>query len=182
VRALRPGVSVSIGLLDHGPPYVSDVRPGTVAVPLLLSSGYHVRVDLPAQAPHAVVTAAVGPDPRLCVALADRLAEAGYGGAGAVVLAAAGSADARSRADVATQGRLLAEHLGVGVTVAYVAAGEPKLADVEADVVATYLLAPGHFHDAIRACGATVVGAPLGDHPALAEVVLARYDPATLSS
>lgn len=181
VRSLRPALAVSVGLLDHGPPLVADVAPGTVAVPLLLSSGYHVRVDLPTQAPDAVLAAAVGPDPRLCVALADRLAEAGYDGAAPVTLAAAGSADERSRADVRRQAEMLGEHLGVEVSVAYVAAGEPRLADVRPSVVAAYLLAPGTFHDAALGCGAPVVSAPLGDHPALAEVVLARYDAALTS-
>lgn len=93
-----------------------------------------------------------------------------------MVLAAAGSADERSRADVEAQARLLAEHLGVAVRVAYVAAGEPRLADVEPAVVASYLLAPGTFHDAVRACGAGVVSDPIGAHEAVAEVVLCRYD------
>ncbi|MBV9096782.1 MAG: hypothetical protein JO079_01880, partial [Frankiaceae bacterium] len=137
VRSLRPGLPVSVGLLDHGPPDVCDV-PGAIAVPLLLSAGYHVRVDLPARAPSAVVAAAVGPDPRLCAALADRLAEVGYDGSAPVTLAAAGSADERSRADVERQAGMLAEHLGVDVQVAYVAAGEPRLAEVRPAVVASY--------------------------------------------
>jgi len=177
VRAARPGLDVTIGLLDHGPPYVEDVA-GAVAVPLLLSAGYHVRVDLPARAPRLTVTAAVGPDPLLSVALADRLAEAGYDGRAPVTLAAAGSADERSLDDVRRQAALLAEHLDVEVTAAFVAAGEPRLSDVRPEAVASYLLAPGTFHDKLSACGAQVVSAPLGDHAALADVVLARYDAA----
>ena len=176
MRLLRPGLSVSVGLLDHGPPFVPDVAAGTVAVPVLLSSGYHVHVDLPAQAPQAVVTTAVGPDPLLCVALADRLAAAGYDGSAPVVLAAAGSADERSRSDVARQAEMLAEHLDVDVSVAYVASGEPRLADVKPAVVASYLLAPGTFHDAVVGCGAGVVSAPIGAHEVVAEIVLRRYD------
>jgi uroporphyrin-III C-methyltransferase / precorrin-2 dehydrogenase / sirohydrochlorin ferrochelatase len=175
VRTLRPAVDVRVGLLDHGPPHVVDVE-GAIAVPLLLSAGYHVRIDLPEQAPSALVAGAVGPDPRLSVALADRLAEAGYDGCAAITLAAAGSADERSRADVVAQARLLAAHLGVEVTVAYVAAGEPRLADVRPAVVASYLLARGTFHDAIKASSAEVVSEPIGDHPVLAELVLSRYE------
>lgn len=175
MRAARPGLDVRIGLLDHGPPYVTDVE-GAIAVPLLLSAGYHVRVDLPAQAPSATVTAPVGPDPLLSVALADRLVEGGYGGSAPVTLVAAGSADERSRADVEAQAGLLAGHLGVEVAVAYVAAGSPRLGDVEPAVVASYLLAPGTFYDAIKASAAGIVSPPLGDHPALAAVVLNRYD------
>lgn len=181
MRSARPGLDVAVGLLDHGPPYVEDAR-GAIAVPLLLSAGYHVRVDLPAQAPSATVTAPVGPDSLLSVALTDRLVEAGYDGAAPVTLVAAGSADERSRADVETQASLLAAQAGAEVTVAYVAAGAPRLADVRPAVVASYLLAPGTFYDAIRASGAEVIGAPLGDHPALAEVVLKRYDEAAPAS
>ncbi len=181
LRRRRPGLDVRIGYLDHGPPYVEDVD-GAIAVPLLLSAGYHVRVDLPAQAPRAVVTAAVGPDPAMCVALADRLAEAGWDGGAPVALAAAGSADERSLDDVRRQAAMLAAHLGVEVTAAFLSAGEPGVAEVKPDVVASYLLAPGVFHDKLTASGARVVSAPLGAHPALADVVLNRYEEAALRS
>lgn len=174
VRRQRPGLEVAIGYLDHGPPHVEDVA-GAIAVPLLLSAGYHVRADLPRQAPRALVTDPVGPDPALCVALADRLAEAGYDGSAPVVLAAAGSADERSLDDVRRQAAMLAAHLGVEVGAAFLSAGEPRLADVEAGVVASYLLAPGVFHDKVGACGAGVVSAPIGAHEVVADVVLRRY-------
>jgi sirohydrochlorin ferrochelatase len=176
VRRLAPDVDVRVGFLDHGPPTVGEVaEAGAVAVPLLLSAGYHVHVDLPEQAPDVVVADAVGPDRRLADALADRLAEAGWDGNGPMTLAAAGSADARAQADVRQAAELLAGRLGVAVHPAYVAAGEPRLADVEPRVVATYLLAPGHFADQVTACGAAIVSAPIGPHPAVAEIVLDRY-------
>ena len=181
VRLLAPEVDVRVGYLDHGPPSVADVAAaGAVAVPLLLAAGYHVRVDLPEQAPGVVVAAALGPDPRLADALADRLAEAGYDGRVPVTLAAAGSADQRARSDVDTARRQLADRLGVEVSVAYVAAGSPRLAETEPHAVATYLLAPGTFNDAVRACSAKVIAAPLGAHPLLAEIVLDRYRAAQL--
>lgn len=177
VRGLRPGLDVVIGYLEHGPPHLTDVVTGdAVVVPLLLSAGYHVRVDLPRQAPTADVTAAVGPDPRLASALAERLAEAGYAGNEAVVLAAAGSADQRALADVHVAAAQLAQVLGVPVTAAFVSAGEPRLANLRPSVVASYLLAPGAFHDAVRATGASVVAGPIGAHPAVAGIVLDRYD------
>jgi sirohydrochlorin ferrochelatase len=179
VRRLRPEVDVRVGFLEHGPPHVSDVLTGDcVVVPLLLSSGYHVLVDLPAQAPGARVAAAIGPDGRLVAALADRLQEAGYDGASPVVLAAAGSADERALADVRSTASLLAERLGVDVTAAFVSAGSPRIADAGARVVASYLIAPGSFHDVLGGLGAAVVSAPLGDHPAVAEIVLDRYESA----
>src|SRR3954454_16814818 len=64
VQESAPHVDVRVGYLEHGPPHVADVvEPGAVVVPLLLTSGYHVRVDLPTQAADVQVTAALGPDP-----------------------------------------------------------------------------------------------------------------------
>jgi sirohydrochlorin ferrochelatase len=42
--------------------------------------------------------------------------------------------------------------------------------------VASYLLAPGHFQMVLRAAGADLVSEPLGNHAAVARLVLARYD------
>jgi sirohydrochlorin ferrochelatase len=176
LRRLDAALDVRVGYLEHGPPHVADLaEPGAIAVPLLLSAGYHVRVDLPAQAPEVVVSEAVGPDPRLAEALADRLAEAGYDGRSAVTLAAAGSADPRSRADVELAAEQLAARLGAEVSVAYVAAGEPRLSETKPRAVASYLLAPGRFADQVEACGAEVISAPIGAHPLLAEIALDRY-------
>jgi len=174
LRGRRPGLDVRVGYLDHGPPYVEDVA-DAVAVPLLLSSGYHVRVDLPRAAPRARIGAAVGPDPRLSVALADRLTEAGYDGRTPVTLVAAGSADPGAIDDVRRQAAMLAAHLDVEVSAAFVSAGEPLLRDLAPAVVSSYLLAPGVFHHAAIASGAEIVSAPLGNHPALADVVFDRY-------
>jgi sirohydrochlorin ferrochelatase len=176
VRALQPALEVRVGYLDHGPPAVASVATaGAVAVPLLLASGYHVRVDLPAQAPQAVVAGAVGPDPRLAIALADRLRAAGWNGADAVTLAAAGSSDERSVADVHAAARQLAEHTGAAVRAAFLSAAQPRLDEVDRSVVATYLLAPGVFHDQLRSLATGVVSEPIGAHPLVAEIVLDRY-------
>ena len=175
VRDLARPVDVRPAYLEHGPPTVADVaQPDGVAVPLLLSGGYHVHVDLPMQAPGVRVTATVGPDPRLATVLAHRLREAGYAG-GDVTLAAAGSADPRAIADVETAAEQLAEVLGERVRPAYVSAGEPRLSEVPSRAVASYLLAPGRFSDAVAACGAPVVAQPLGAHPVLAEIAYDRY-------
>jgi sirohydrochlorin ferrochelatase len=179
VRASRPGLDVAVGYLEHGPPSLSDaVEPGCVVVPLLLASGYHVHADIPAQAPGVVVAAAVGPDPGLSVALADRLDEAGWDRQSAVVLAAAGSSDERALDDVRSAAGLLGDLLGVEVSVGFVSAGSPRLGALSPTAVASYLVAPGAFHDAVRATGAAVVAEPIGAHPAVAEVVLRRYDAA----
>ena len=177
VRAQRVDLDVRVGFLDHGSPTIAEVRTeACVVVPLLLAGGYHARVDIPAHAPGAVVTAAVGPDPLLAVALADRLREAGYDGTSPLTLAAAGSSDERALDDVRAAARQLGDLLRVPVSAAFVSAGTPRINDVTVDVVASYLLAPGVFHDALTRIGARVVSAPVGAHPAVADVVLARYD------
>jgi sirohydrochlorin ferrochelatase len=177
VRALRHGLDVAVGYLEHGPPSLPDVvEPGCVVVPLLLSSGFHVRTDIPEQAPGVTVAAAVGPDPALTDALADRLREAGWDGSGPLVLAAAGSSDERALDDVRRAAGLLGDRLGVEVGVGLVSAGEPRLADLSPTAVASYLIAPGAFHDAVRAGGAPVIAKPIGAHPAVAGIVLRRYD------
>jgi sirohydrochlorin ferrochelatase len=177
VRRARPGLDVRVGYLEHGPPHLSDVAVSSaVVVPLLLSRGYHVLADLPAQVPGARIGAAVGPDPRLADALADRLVEAGYDGRTPVTLAAAGSSDERALGDVHLAAGQLAGRLGVEVTAAFVSAGEPRVADIRPAVVASYLVAPGAFHDALGRVGAGVVSEPIGDHPVVADLVSARYD------
>ena len=45
-------------------------------------------------------------------------------------------------------------------------------------VIASYLLAPGFFHDQLAKAGADLVTAPLLPSPVLAEIALERYDAA----
>ena len=179
VRRKRPDLDVRIGYLDHGPPSIADVADEScIVVPLLLAGGYHVRVDIPAQASGGVITSAVGPDPLLAAALADRLREAGYDGDGPVVVAAAGSSDERALEEVRAMAGHLGDRLGVDTSAAFVSAGSPRLNDVGAQVVSSYLLAPGAFHDAVIASGADIVSAPIGDHMVVADLVIVRYDEA----
>ena len=96
-----------------------------------------------------------------------------------------GSSDERANEDCREVARLLAELLGRPVTVGFLAAAEPRLADaVKAAngrvIVGTYLLAPGYFHDlAVRTAGDAIVTRPLldGDEPppALIDLVVDRY-------
>ena len=180
VRRQRRDLDVQVGYLDHGPPLLSELNTaGAVVVPLFLAGGYHVRVDIPTQAPQARVAKAIGPDPLIAGAVRQRLVEAGYVG-GPVVLAAAGSSERAALADVDEASRQLARLLSAPVALAFVSTGEPRLADVDTSrvAVASYLLSPGVFADQVRGCGAPVVAAPIGAHPALAAVVLARFDQA----
>jgi sirohydrochlorin ferrochelatase len=177
VRQRRPELEVRIGYLEHGPPALSAViTAGAVVVPVLLTNGYHAGVDIPAHAPDCVVTPPLGPEPRITTLLAQRLREAGWRGERPVVLAAAGSTDPQALADARRTAHDLGTELGLDVTVAFLSAGEPRLSDVEAAAVATYLLAPGYFADVVAASDATVVAAPLGADPRLAEIIIDRYD------
>jgi sirohydrochlorin ferrochelatase len=128
--------------------------------------------------------APLGPDARLVPALADRLAEAGAPAGTPIVLAAAGSGDPQAAADTQRQAQLLAGHLGVPVVAAYLSASGPTVDEAVATLaartggpvaVATYLLAPGVFHDRLRRSTAAWVSAPLAAHPAVADLVLHRY-------
>jgi sirohydrochlorin ferrochelatase len=186
VSSARPALDVRIGYLEHGPPDLSAVAdPTCVVVPLLLSGGFHVYTDLPAQVAGGLVTSPVGPDPALAAVLTDRLREAGWRGEQPLVLAATGSADPRSLADVHVAARDLGAALGLDVAAGFLSAGEPKLEDLAAGAVASYLLAPGHFWDLARtiaaANGTAIVSDPLGADPRIAAVVLARYDAALAS-
>lgn len=200
VRAARPGLRVAAAHVDVQEPELGAVVAGFLAagercvvVPLLLSSGYHVRVDI-AEAlrdggGRAVASPALGPDDVITGILVERLEQAlgtpveAFGGA--VVLAAAGSSDARARADVEAAVAALSRRTGRDVTSGFLSAQEPTVADAVAAAraagatevaVAGYLLAPGVFSARLGAAGADVVAEPLGVHPALVELVLARYD------
>ncbi|MET0955569.1 MAG: CbiX/SirB N-terminal domain-containing protein, partial [Cryobacterium sp.] len=164
-----------------------------VIVPLLLSAGYHVRVDLAEAAAEASqpvrVTGALGPDLRLARVLADRLQQIDLAPTDRVVLAAAGSTDANAVADCHTVGDQLAAVLGRAVTVGFISAAAPRLTDAVLAarattsgrvVVATYLLAPGYFAGLAADCGADAVSAPLlvdGEAPPreLVDVVIDLY-------
>jgi sirohydrochlorin ferrochelatase len=205
MTAQDPAPRVIAGFIDVQQPDVptclADAEPGApvVIVPLLMSAGYHVAFDLAnavavARPRDVRVTAALGPDPRLAGIVAARLAECGLRDGDQVVLAAAGSSDANAIADCLTAGRQLAEVLHRDVTVGFIAAAHPTLAEAVADVraqspgarvvVASYLLAPGTFAEMSRRAGADVVSGTIlaeGQAPpsALVDVVVDRYRAAT---
>ncbi|MGZ0148388.1 sirohydrochlorin chelatase [Kribbella sp. WER1] len=185
---LRPELAISLGFVDLVVPelpslvrrVVADAQ-DAVVVPLLLSSGYHVYVDVAAEArryPRQVRAAgALGPDPVLVDVLADRLGDLSR--IDQVVLAAAGSSDPRARDDCELTAKLLAHRIDRPVTVGYVSRGHLStvLARTTGRVaVATYLLAPGFFYDLVRRhAGDRPVTAPLGPDRRLAALALRRY-------
>ena len=182
VDVQQPDVAASLGALAPDEP--------AVIVPLLLSAGYHVRIDLREQsAGHDVaISPALGPDPRLVDVLADRLAAVGPSPEDAIVLAVAGLSDDRANEDCRVTARMLSERLGREVSIGFLAAAEPRLGPAVGAareggrdaVVANYLLAPGYFHDlAVRLADGSPVARPLldDDPPArpLVELVIDRF-------
>jgi len=191
-RAL-PSVEVREAHVDVHPPYLADVvTPGSVVVPLLLAPGYHVETDIGGivseRAAH--VTAALGPDSLLTSLLTSRLhsLDRPLARDDVVVLAAAGSSVAGSERATREVARQLSVRLDRRVLVGYGAACAPRLDELVARlrvdrprrriVAASYLLAPGHFHDRVLASGADDVTAPLlgpVPDPRLVELVVRRH-------
>ncbi len=112
VRTARPAVTARLAFVELVPPSVESaleqMRGPVVLVPFLLTTGWHVKVDLPRAAvgrPDVQIAPALGPDPLLTEALRARLSEAGWRPGEPVVLAAAGSADPDATRSVAAQAR-----------------------------------------------------------------------------
>ena len=190
VRARLAPTPVLMGYVDVIGPKLSEVIPDrAVVVPAFLTTGYHVRVDVPAQVRQSgrrevLVTPPLGPDPLLLDAAVSRLVAAGMEPGDAVVLTAAGSAEPRAHADLAAAVQGLATRLGSAVHLGYVSTGQPSVRETVAVVrgrgasrvsVATWLLAPGLFQRRLSRCGADVIASPLGAHPLVVEAVLRRY-------
>lgn len=199
--ALREEVRVAF--VDVLGPTPSDVlstlrdRSATV-IPAFLSSGYHVRVDLPEHIaavghPAVTTTPALGPSPQLARVMMDRLIDAGWRPGDQVVLAAAGSSDRHAQSEIATTATTMSSLVGSRVRIAFAApprSGEyPSVSDAVAALraassrrvaVASYLLADGLFQRRLADSGADVVGEPLGLHPSVVQLVCARRRAAVL--
>ncbi len=200
VRALRPGLPVHLGHIELNAPLLPDTLAAlgdseAVLVPLLLSRGYHVKRDIPDLAAafpaRTRVAAPLGPHPLLVDALRARLLEAGWpphvGRDHAVVLAAAGSRDPDSATDTARTAALLAARLGTPVLPAYASAATPTVREAVRTLtarghgrvaVASYFTAPGRFATQCAAETRWIASSPLGTHPAMAQLLLHRYDEA----
>ncbi|HXH35309.1 MAG TPA: CbiX/SirB N-terminal domain-containing protein [Plantibacter sp.] len=168
-----------------------------VVVPLLLSAGFHVHVDLvedleTTDRPTALGRA-LGPDDRLVAVLARRLEALRVTPDDRIMLGAAGSTDARAVEDCFDIGRRLESRLRVPVTTAFVSAAQPSVPDAVAAarsgrprgriIVATYLLAPGYFASLLEQAGADLVTAPIlhpgeAPDPGIVELVVDRYEEA----
>jgi sirohydrochlorin ferrochelatase len=183
VALRRPELDVRLAYVDVQQPRVGEAVRGldAVVVPLLLSAGYHVRVDIAeaVAANNAVAAPALGPDPVLTRSLRGRISRGDT-----VVLAAAGSSDPAWRADIAAVAAELGAH------VAYASGTEQRVPDVVARLrergarritVAAYLLAEGLFYRSLHQAGADAVTPPLCADPAVVDLVLARYDALTMA-
>ena len=183
VDVQQPDVAASLDALPAGEP--------VVIVPLLLSAGYHVRVDLREQSAGRdgiAIADALGPDPRLVDVLVDRL------GASTSTTPTPSCSPWPVRATsaptttAARSARCSANGCERDVTVGFLAAADPRLGAAVAQaaasgrrvVVANYLLAPGYFHDlAVRLAAGAPVARPLledAEPPAsLVDIVVDRY-------
>lgn len=179
-----------------------------VALPLLLTRAFHAKTDIPSvlreartRLPRLRIRQAgvLGPSPLLQSALEQRLYEAGVTTADrrstGLVLASAGSTDPEAIAVIAEIARELRHTGWCAVRPAFASAnshrGFPRTGDavralraegVERVAVAPYVIAPGRLPDRIVAgaaeAGAEVLAEVLGASPALARLLLTRYDEA----
>ncbi|GAB3254246.1 sirohydrochlorin chelatase [Arthrobacter pigmenti] len=201
IAAQRPGLDVREAYVDVQHPQLPAVLDGlpagapAVVVPLLLSVGFHTKVDIaravrarredPTGGPTGAAKP-LGPDDRLAALLQRRLQEAKVPDSEPVVLAAAGS----SRSDAAAAVEDVAERLRqlreTDVVVGYGASARPTVAEAVTELraankhaaIASYLLAPGYFHDQLAKAGADVVTVPLLPDDSLAQIALDRFDAA----
>lgn len=164
-----------------------------VIVPLLLSPGFHTAVDIgraAASREGIVATGTLGPHPLLVEALEERLERAGLRSGDRVVLAASGSSRPEAAARVEQVRAALDERMAVPVTAGFaygarpsveMAVEEARAAGAARVVIASYVLAPGHFAGLIAAAGADIVTDPLGvgrsggADPRIVRIVLERY-------
>ncbi len=190
----RPDLDARLCYLDvlrpSLPEALDELRDPGIVVPLLLARGYHVLDDIPtaAERRHVIVTPPVGPDPALADVLAIRLAQAGASGPDRVVLAATGSSRQEAWADLQIAAADLGARLSCPVDVAAIdqrfaqrltaaAADHPRLG------VSAYLLAPGQFADRLVTSvpPGVPVAAPIGADPVVVDLILDRYDRATVT-
>ncbi|MFE1247289.1 sirohydrochlorin chelatase [Streptomyces sp. NPDC058735] len=200
VRALRPDLPVHLGHIELNAPLLPDTLAAlgdteAVLVPLLLSRGHHVKQDIPeaaaASPARTHLAVPLGPHPLLVDTLQARLTEAGWGRTprrtSAVVLAAAGSRDPDAKTDTARTAHLLAARLGVPVLPAYASAASPTVPDAVRTLLArgrrhialaSYFTAPGRFATECAQAAPWITAEPLGTHPAMARLLLHRYEEA----
>jgi sirohydrochlorin ferrochelatase len=204
VAAARPDVVVHDAYLDFDAPHLATVLADraddrVVVVPLLLSSAYHARTDVPGIVAAARATGARieiadvlgAPDAfeTIVATLLRRLRTIVV--PDALVLGAAGTRDADALAAIDGLAAALGRAASVPCLAGYAsgagrsvsdAIGELRAAGARRIAVASYFLAPGVLCDRVIAAAADTigVGAPLGDAPGIVRLISARIDTAAL--
>ncbi|MET7421802.1 CbiX/SirB N-terminal domain-containing protein [Dactylosporangium sp. NPDC005555] len=210
VAAQRPGLDVRTSFLDHAGPRPDGVlidmqrlgHRSAVVVPLLLTSAFHGRVDLPGVIDRAYanglamrvrVTDVLGPvggavPPLLVAALRRRLPSLGADGADGVVMVAAGTRDDLARHTVDLTAAELGRAIGLPCRAAF-ASGSPVTGAVAVSAlraqgctriaISSYFLATGKLHEsaiasAVSAGALEPAAPPLGRALDLARLVVAR--------
>src|SRR5690349_3806727 len=114
--AAQLGQRVRVAFVDVLGPTPAEVLASldgpAVLVPAFLSSGYHVRKDIPEHVaasgrPDVTVTQALGPCPQMVRVVTDRLIESGWRPNDSVVMAAAGTSDPHAQRDLRVTATLL---------------------------------------------------------------------------
>ncbi|GAA1149085.1 hypothetical protein GCM10009672_21660 [Nesterenkonia lutea] len=190
VDVQQPDVPNSLAALPESMP--------AVVVPVLLSAGFHVNVDLRRDTAgldrEVRISGALGPDDRLVELILQRMESAGVDAArDALVFAAAGSSDHSAVRDCREMASRLQARLGGPVQDAYLSFAEPSVPEAVASarahtaqsggrvILLSYLLAPGYFQSMLERAGADLVTSPLlpvgSEHAPreLVEIVLDRF-------
>lgn len=187
VDVQQPDVPASLAALPQ--------EMAAVVVPLLLSAGFHVNVDLKEDTADldrpVTVGGALGPDDRLVDLLLSRIREAGVDTArDALIFAAAGSSDHSAVRDCQDMAARIQTRLRRPVQDAYLSFAEPAAKTAVAQARATtqgrvvlisYLLAPGYFQKMLERSGADVVTSSLLPQDStqapdeLVEIILDRF-------
>ncbi|TSD98445.1 sirohydrochlorin chelatase [Gordonia rubripertincta] len=207
VAAALPGVEVVLSYLDLDDPLVGDVLASgpnehgddPVVVPLLLSAGYHHKVDLPAiiaeHRPFARQTDVIGTR-SFTTALADRLLEAGLGERDGVILSAVGSSDESADRHVRRRALELSTYLHRPVEVVFATKLGPnnravtsavrrlRVAGAQRIALSPYFLSAGLLIERVESAldalaDETLVAGPLGAHPDVIEGICGLYRTAT---
>ena len=209
IRTVRPGLDVRLSFLDLNAPSVDRTVDGlaadgyetAVAVPLLLGSAFHARVDLPrllatARCRHRSLTVlqadVLGADDRIVRAVRSRVIDTGadpFDDRLGVAVAAVGSSSDAANARTAQVALRITEGTRWRARICFATAPGPTVDEAllrlraesaERFVVAPWFLAPGLLTDRVAAAAApgTVLAQTIGAHPCLVDVVLDRYDTA----
>lgn len=194
VQQQLPDTAIHEAFVDVQHPQLPEVLARVIAadpsgdftvIPLLLSTGFHVRKDITDAVTEALplldggslkVTQALGPSLMVIDLLYQRVREAGWLPDDILVLAVAGSSDEAAVEQCRLVHLILQEsihetHPSARIELAFLSAVEPKLKDLipklkfqnprRKVLVANYLLAPGFFNNLANKAGAHSVAQPL---------------------